>query len=57
MTNEEVKELFLRHYAKMYRVAQTFFCDEQESKDVISDIFERLLRGQITLQPETEENT
>lgn len=55
MTKEEIKELFLRHYAGMYRVARTILYDEQESKDVVSDIFERLLRGQITLSPETTE--
>lgn len=55
MSKEEIKELFLRHYAGMYRVARTILYDEQESKDVVSDIFERLLRGQITLSPETTE--
>lgn len=55
MTKEEIKELFLRHYAGMYRVARTILYDEQESKDVVSDIFERLLRAQITLSPETTE--
>lgn len=55
MTKEEIKELFIRHYAGMYRVARTILYDEQESKDVVSDIFERLLRGQITLSPETTE--
>lgn len=55
MTKEEIKELFLRHYAGMYRVARTILYDEQESKDVVSDIFERLLGGQITLSPETTE--
>lgn len=55
MTKEEIKELFIRHYAGMYRVARTILYDEQESKDVVSDIFERLLCGQITLSPETTE--
>lgn len=55
MTKEEIKRLFLRHYAGMYRVARTILYDEQESKDVVSDIFERLLRGQITLSPDTTE--
>lgn len=55
MSKEEIKELFLRHYAGMYRVARTILYDEQESKDVVSDIFERLLGGQITLSPETTE--
>lgn len=55
MANEEVKKLFIEYYAKMYRVARSILYDEQESKDVVSDIFERLLRGQITISPETTE--
>ncbi|MBQ0023258.1 MAG: sigma-70 family RNA polymerase sigma factor [Prevotellaceae bacterium] len=46
----------MQHYAKMYRVARTILYDEQESKDVVSDIFERLLHGQIVLQPDTVEH-
>lgn len=55
MTKEEIKELFIQHYAKMYRVARTILYDEQESKDVVSDIFERLLDGRIILMPDTAE--
>ncbi len=54
MTNEEVRRLFTLYYARMYRVARTILYDEQESKDVVSDIFERLLREGIVLLPETE---
>ena len=39
----------------MLRVARTILYDEQESKDVVSDIFEGLLRGQTMLIPDTEE--
>lgn len=55
MKNEELKKLFVQYYSKMYRVARTMLYDEQESKDVVSDIFERLLNGNIMLLPETEE--
>lgn len=55
MKNEEIKRLFVQHYPKMYRVARTMLYDEQESKDVVSDIFERLLSGDTMLLPETEE--
>ena len=55
MTKEEIKVLFIQHYAKMYRVARTILYDEQESKDVVSDIFERLLDGRIMLMPDTAE--
>ena len=40
-----IQRLFKQHYAKMLRVARTILYDEQESKDVVSDIFEGLLRG------------
>ena len=33
-------KVFKQHYAKMLRVARTILYDEQESKDVVSDIFE-----------------
>lgn len=45
----------MQYYAKMYRVARTILYDEQESEDVVSDIFESLLQGQTVLMPETEE--
>ena len=34
------QRLFKQHYAKMLRVARTILYDEQESKDVVSDIFD-----------------
>jgi len=46
----------MQHYAKMYRVARTILYDEQESEDVVSDIFENLLQRQTALMPETEEH-
>ena len=55
MEREAVKQLFMQHYAKMYRVARTLLYDEQESEDVVSDIFESLLNGQIILVPDSEE--
>ena len=50
-----IQRLFMQHYTKMYRVARTILYDEQESKDVVSDIFEGLLRGETVLIPDTEE--
>lgn len=55
MNNEDVKRLFMQYYSKMYRVARSILYDEQESKDVVSDIFERLLNGNAVLIPDTEE--
>jgi len=55
MERHYIQRLFKQHYAKMLRVARTILYDEQESKDVVSDIFEGLLRGRMMLMPDTEE--
>ena len=55
MEKNVIQRLFRQHYAKMYRVARTILYDEQESEDVVSDIFESLLRGQTVLTADTEE--
>lgn len=55
MERETVQQLFRQHYAKMQRVARTLLYDVQESEDVVSDIFEQLLHGRITLIPGAEE--
>ena len=55
MEKNVIQRLFRQHYAKMYRVARTILYDEQESEDVVSDIFESLLRGQTVLTVDTEE--
>ena len=52
---KDIQRLFKQYYAKMLRVARTILYDEQESKDVVSDIFEGLLRGRTVLIPDTEE--
>ena len=44
MERHYIQRLFKQHYAKMLRVARTILYDEQESKDVVSDIFEGLKR-------------
>lgn len=53
MESQAVQGLFLQHYAKMLRVARTILGDEQESKDVVSDIFASLLHGRTVLMPAT----
>ncbi len=55
MEREVVRLLFMQHYAKMQRVARSLLYDDQESEDVVCDIFESLLRGQTVLVPGTEE--
>lgn len=39
----------MQHYSKMQRVARTILYDEQACEDVISDIFESLLRGRTAI--------
>ena len=56
MERQIIQRLFKQHYAKMLRVARTILYDEQESKDVVSDIFESLLRRQTVIMPDTEEH-
>ena len=52
MTKEKIEELFRRHYPDMYRLARTMLYDADECKDVVSEVFTRLLRGDIV--PEDE---
>ena len=44
MTKEEFENIYRQHYARMYRLARTMLYDVDESKDVVSEIFARLLR-------------
>ena len=55
MERQEIQQLVIQHYAKMLRVARTILYDEQESKDVVSDIFVNLLQGRTALMPDTAE--
>ena len=55
MEKKYVQMLFMQHYAKMLRVARTILGDEQESKDVVSDVFANLLHGQTLLMAGSEE--
>ena len=47
MTKKEFESIYRQHYAKMYRLARTMLYDADESKDVVSDIFARLLRERL----------
>ena len=55
MERQTVQRLFVQHYAKMLRVARTILGDEQESKDVVSDIFANLLHGRTALMSDNAE--
>ncbi|MBQ9575463.1 MAG: sigma-70 family RNA polymerase sigma factor [Muribaculaceae bacterium] len=50
MTRQETEILFKTHYAEMYRLAMSLLYDEDESKDVVSDIFASLLGGGLAIR-------
>ena len=46
--------LFRQYYARMYVLARTLLYDDDECRDVVSDIFAKVYEGDITLTPPTE---
>lgn len=42
----DFENIYRRHYAQMYRLAKVMLYDPQESKDVVSDVFARLLHSE-----------
>ena len=56
MTQEkDIEQMFRRHYEKMYNLARCILSDDDESKDVVSDVFTQILVDNIVLLPESEE--
>jgi RNA polymerase sigma-70 factor (ECF subfamily) len=55
MTQKEIETLFRQHYAAMYRLARTILYDADDSKDVVSDVFVRLLHNNPSVQVEKME--
>ena len=53
---KELQKLFKQHYRQMYRLATILLHDDAESKDVVHDIFARLLDGHSDLKEETAES-
>ena len=47
--------MFLQHYEKMYNLARCILSDDDESKDVVSDVFIHILADDVVLMPESEE--
>lgn len=48
-----IEQLFKQHYRAMYRLASVLLHDDEESKDIVHDIFARLLTGEFQLQKAT----
>ena len=49
----EFEKVFRRHYDGMFRLARRMLCDDEESKDVVSDVFANLLHGDTYLRSDT----
>ena len=47
--------MFCQHYEKMYNLARCILSDDDESKDVVSDVFTHILEDDVVLMPESEE--
>ena len=51
----DIERIFKRYYEKMYNLARCIIYDDEECKDVVSDIFSKILDDKIVLLPESEE--
>jgi len=56
MKKKRLETLFRQHYGDMFRLAITLLHDEAESKDVVHDIFARLIDEQSDIREKTARN-
>lgn len=58
MTQRErqVEQLFKLHYRAMYKLASILLHDDDESKDIVHDVFAQLLAQQVELQEATAQS-
>lgn len=58
MTQRErqVEQLFKLHYRAMYRLASILLHDDDESKDIVHDVFARLLAQQVELHKDSAQS-
>ncbi len=52
---KDIEQLFRRHYEKMYNLARCILSNDDESKDVVSDVFTTILADDVVLMPGSEE--
>ena len=52
---KDIEQLFRRHYEKMYNLARCILSDDDESKDVVSEVFTKILADDVVLMPGSEE--
>lgn len=46
---KDIEQLFRQHYAKMYNLARCILSDDDESKDVVSEVFAQILADDVVL--------
>ena len=51
---QQLKELFLSEYGRMYKAAYILLGDEDEAKDVVQDIFAKLWAGTAPIKEESQ---
>lgn len=47
MKENEIEQLFRQHYARMAKLARTMLYDDEEARDVVSEVFAALIRSDI----------
>ena len=47
MKEKEIEQLFRQHYAQMAKLARTILYDDEEARDVVSEVFAALIRSDI----------
>ena len=47
MNENEIEQLFRQHYAQMAKLARTMLYDDEEARDVVSEVFAALIRSDI----------
>ena len=52
---KDIEQLFRRHYEKMYNLARCILSDDDESRDVVSEVFATILADEVVLLPGSEE--
>ena len=53
MTKEDIKRIFMEHYDRMYLLARMLLHDDEESRDVVSDVFAVIAEGSVEVLPDT----
>ena len=52
---KDIERMFRQHYEKMYNLVRSILSDDDESKDVVSEVFTTILADDVVLMPESEE--